>query len=90
MFELIGGAVEWAITRAFYNDVTIANYFRRKGAIIGNGCVFYVRNLGSEPYLINIGNHVAISQGVVFHTHNGGWIFKIDYPGILIYGRIII
>jgi acetyltransferase-like isoleucine patch superfamily enzyme len=90
VLEIIGGTIEWVITRVFYNDVTIANYFRGKGAIIGKGCVFYVRNLGSEPYLINIGDHVAISQGVVFHTHNGGWISKIDNPGIVLYGRIFI
>ena len=38
---------------------------------------------GSEPYLINIGNNVRITHGVMFHTHDGGvGILRSKYPGI--------
>ena len=34
-------------------------------------------NFGSEPYMIEIGNHVRINSGVQFVTHDGGvWIFR--------------
>ena len=29
-------------------------------------------SFGSEPYMITIGNHVRISGGVMFSTHDGG------------------
>lgn len=51
-------------------------------------------DFGSEPYLIEIGNHVTIA-GATFITHEGGhWVIKglKDYDGkdCFGYGRIII
>ncbi len=44
---------------------------------------------GSEPYLINIGNNVTITNNVTFHTHDGAvGLFRNEYPGINIYGKI--
>jgi acetyltransferase-like isoleucine patch superfamily enzyme len=44
---------------------------------------------GSEPYLIEIGDDVTITQNVVFHTHDGGvGLFRKEYPGINVFGRI--
>ncbi len=38
---------------------------------------------GSEPYLITIGNDVTITDGVTFHTHDGGvGVLRAKYPGI--------
>lgn len=46
-------------------------------------------HFGSEPYLISIGDDVTLTQDVTFHTHDGGvGIFRRDYPGINVYGRI--
>ena len=46
---------------------------------------------GTEPYLIEIGNNVTITQEVYFYTHDGGvGLFRKEYPGINVYGRIII
>lgn len=46
---------------------------------------------GSEPYLIEIGDNVTITQDVTFHTHDGGvGIFRKEYPGINVFGRIVI
>jgi acetyltransferase-like isoleucine patch superfamily enzyme len=46
-------------------------------------------HFGSEPYLIEIGNDVTITKGVVFHTHDGGvGVFRNEYPGINVFGKI--
>lgn len=57
------------------NPVT---YWRQLGAKIGNGCEIYASaSLGSEPYLITIGNHVRVNSGVRFVTHDGGvWVLR--------------
>lgn len=34
-------------------------------------------NFGSEPWLITIGNHVEITEGVMFITHDGAtWVIR--------------
>ena len=44
---------------------------------------------GSEPYLIEIGDDTTITNGVVFHTHDGSVrIFRKEYPNINIFGKI--
>lgn len=46
---------------------------------VGTGCEFYpsFTALGSEPYLIDIGNNVRITAGVRFCTHDGGmWVLR--------------
>lgn len=46
---------------------------------------------GSEPYLISIGDHVTITGGVQFVTHDGGvWVFRDKEPNLDVYGLIII
>jgi acetyltransferase-like isoleucine patch superfamily enzyme len=46
-------------------------------------------DIGSEPYLIEIGDDVTITQNVTFHTHDGGvGLFRKEYPGINIFGKI--
>lgn len=46
---------------------------RKQGIVIGIGCEIYKDvTWGSEPYLISIGNHVRITSGVRFVTHDGG------------------
>lgn len=54
------------------------DYWRERGAIIGGNCeIFSNVSLGSEPYLIKIGNHVRITSGVNFITHDGGvWVLR--------------
>lgn len=50
----------------------------RNGLTIGEDCYIHSRvDFGSEPYLIKIGNHVRITEGVRFVTHDGGvWVFR--------------
>lgn len=51
---------------------------KRLGMVIGENCEIYKDvSFGSEPYLIRIGNHVRINNGVHFITHDGGcWVFR--------------
>jgi acetyltransferase-like isoleucine patch superfamily enzyme len=73
-----------------YDDYSIAEYFRSQGAQIGEDCFFSIRKLSSEPYLVKIGNHVAVSRGVSFITHNLGWCFRDEVPDLQVFGTITI
>jgi acetyltransferase-like isoleucine patch superfamily enzyme len=80
-----------AIVRAGYSSRTMAAYLRKQGAQVGEYCDIQVSSVGPEPYLVSIGNHVLISKGVFFHTHDGGvWIFRNKMPDIRVYGTITI
>jgi acetyltransferase-like isoleucine patch superfamily enzyme len=40
-------------------------------------------NFGSEPYLVKIGDHVTVSSGVFFVTHDGGsWVYRDKEEGL--------
>lgn len=59
---------------------------RALGVKLGENCRLIATTsatFGSEPYLITIGNHVTISSGVRFVTHDGGvWVFRHELPDI--------
>lgn len=61
-------------------------YARSIGVVIGENCRLIGINsssFGSEPYLIKIGNHVTITRGTNFITHDGSvWVFRPDEPDI--------
>jgi len=74
-----------------YNPNTIATYLRKQGVQIGDNCYIVPTSLGTEPYLVKIGNHVAIASGVSFITHDGGaWIFRQEIADMQIFGPIVI
>jgi len=61
---------------------------RRRGLRIGENCLVFTTAFSSDPYLVEIGDHVAISQGVEFLTHDGSvWIFQ-DHPEMDVFGPI--
>ncbi len=79
------------VAYVFYDEYTIARYFRKQGAQIGENCRILVRSLGEEPYLVKIGNHVTIAAGVVFITHDGAaWIGREQVPDLQVFGPIVI
>lgn len=63
-------------------------YLRKQGVKIGNNCVIYTREFGSEPYLIEIGDHVQITKDVKFFTHGGAWILRTQIPNFDTFGKI--
>lgn len=91
IFMHIISRIRYSLEMRKYNPFTIAEYFRKQGSQIGEGCSFNVQKLGVEPYLVKIGNHVTIAQGVKFITHDGGtWIFRDEIPDIQVFGPIVI
>lgn len=74
-----------------YNPYTIAEYLRKSGAQVGEGCYIIPTDVGLESYLVKIGNHVAIASGVQFVTHDGAaWVFRNEVPDLQVFGPIII
>ncbi len=74
-----------------YNDVTIAEKFRKQGAIVGKNCFLQIRSLSSEPYLVEIGDSVSIAYGVDLMTHDGASvIFRDELPHLRFFGKVII
>ena len=75
------------------NQTQYISYLRAKGVKIGSGCdIAKNANFGSEPWLIQIGNNVRITQRVQFITHDGGlWTLrkmgKISHDSVK-YGKI--
>lgn len=65
-------------------------YARHQGVKIGKSCNIQVRNFGTEPYLVEIGNHVQITDGTKFFTHGGGWVFRNEIPNLDMFGKILI
>jgi acetyltransferase-like isoleucine patch superfamily enzyme len=68
------------------------SYARSLGVKLGSGCRIldhprYV--FGSEPYLVSLGDHVTVTSGVRFVTHDGGvWVFRAQYPDIDAFGPV--
>ena len=67
-------------------------YARSVGVVVGDE-VWLVdltdATFGSEPFLVSLGDHVAVASGVRFITHDGGfWVFRKDHPEIDIIGPI--
>lgn len=73
--------------KIFWTD---EKYARHIGVKIGIDCAIATRNFGSEPYLVEIGNHVQITNGTKFFTHGGGWVFRHQYPNIDYFGKVLI
>ena len=63
------------ILKFFSDSYTVSKVYRKYyGVKIGKNVRFTDKypHFGSEPYLVEIGNNVTITYGVVFHTHDGG------------------
>src|ERR1044071_1022528 len=83
--------VRTSLEKRRYNPYTIAEYFRKLGAQVGEGCFIIPTELGTEPYLVKIGNHVAIAGNVSFVTHDGAaWVFRHEVPDLQVFGPIVI
>jgi len=61
-------------------------YARHLGVRMGKDCKIVSlgrSTFGSEPYLIELGDHVEIAGEVSFLTHDGGaWVFRDRHPDL--------
>ncbi|WP_231874583.1 acyltransferase [Polaribacter atrinae] len=64
------------------------DYARTLGVKIGKDCSIAINYFGSEPYLIEIGNHVQITADVRFFNHGGSWMFREVNPEFDYFGKI--
>ena len=56
---------------------------------IGDNCFINNVNFSTEPYLIEIGDHVAIAAGTDFITHDGAiWCFRDEIENADVFGKI--
>ena len=69
-------------------------YARSIGVRIGENCRLLcdpATAFGSEPFLVTLGNHVTVTAGVRFITHDGGvWVFRDEHPDIDLFGPIAV
>lgn len=55
-------------------------FWRSQGATIGDRCRLISCDLGSEPYLVTLGDHVS-ATATAFVTHDGGaWVLRHEWP----------
>ena len=71
----------------FISDIEFA---KMHGMKIGDNSMISTRCIGSEPFLISIGNHVRITKDVKFFTHGGGWVLRKEIPDMDFFGKIVI
>ena len=88
------GGLARSLRRQFAVRRSPVDWARAQGATVGTDCRFLgigPETLGSEPYLVSIGNHVTITSGVRFVTHDGGvWVLRGEHPGLDVFGRITV
>ena len=65
-------------------------YWKFRGIKMGGGNCLYTKCIGSEPYLIEIGNNCQITSGVKFFTHGGGASLRLELPDFDTFGKIVI
>lgn len=71
------------------SDKRKIRYLRKKGMKIGENCHLNTMSFSTEPYLIEIGNHVAIAGGTEIITHDGAvWSFLDDFPDADVFGKV--
>jgi len=69
-------------------------YLAGMGVRVGTDCrIFGIPEevFGSEPYLCRLGDHVTITSGVKFISHDGGvWVFRDQFPDLDVFGPITV
>lgn len=82
---MFGGILQsLRLKRFIANDAV--GYARSIGVTVGERCRLLDLNggtFGSEPWLITIGDHVTVTTGAHFVTHDGGvWVFREKHPDV--------
>lgn len=76
-YSLLRRAIEY-LYFLVYGGVASA---RKRGVRVGVGCRIYIFQLGTEPFLISIGDNVTITSGVRILTHDGSTALVKDFRG---------
>lgn len=79
MFHNIIHYVQYLFIKYVICKGSVIEYLRKQGARIGENCSIASSSLkvGTEPWLVQIGNHVRVSAGVMFINHDGSsWLFR--------------
>jgi acetyltransferase-like isoleucine patch superfamily enzyme len=64
---------------------------RSRGVRIGEGCAIFTEAFSTEPYLVTIGDRVAISGGTKFLTHDGSvWLLRPERLAVQSFGTITV
>ncbi|WP_435415573.1 acyltransferase [Polaribacter aestuariivivens] len=63
---------------------------RFNGVKIGKKCNIQDVSFGSEPYLVEIGDHVQITNGTKIFTHGAAWVFREKNPKMDFFGKVTI
>lgn len=62
---------------------------RARGVRIGRDCRVFTREFSTEPWLVTLGDRVAVSGGVKFLTHDGSaWLLRPRRPQVQVVGTI--
>lgn len=93
MIGRLWGLVDrWRRNRRWHKDPRA--YLAGMGVRVGTGCrIFGIPEevFGSEPYLCRLGDHVTITSGVKFISHDGGvWVFRDQYPDLDVFAPITV
>ena len=67
-----------------------SRYAKFLGATIGKSCAIATKGFPREAYLITIGDHVQVTEGVKFFTHGGEWVIRQECPDFDSFGKITI
>lgn len=72
-------------------DEKKVKFLRKQGMKIGNNCHMNTMSFSTEPYLIELGDNVAISAGCDLVTHDGAIrCFRGELNNADIFGKIVI
>jgi acetyltransferase-like isoleucine patch superfamily enzyme len=85
--ELLRYGVRPKVLMLMSNDARV-RALRRQGVRIGEHCTIFTTRFSTEPYLVDIADHVAISSGTSFITHDASGVVFDDYPDSDVFGRI--
>jgi acetyltransferase-like isoleucine patch superfamily enzyme len=89
--KLLYLASEPALKEASVANAIIIARLRARGVRIGEGCVIHAESFSTEPYLVTLGDRVAISGGTKFITHDGSiWLMRHERPEVQTFGTITV
>ena len=85
------GARWMARVRGAPGDTAIVARLRARGVRIGKDCRVYSTDFSTEPYLVTLGDGVAVAGGVKFITHDGAArLRKASRPDIQLLAPIVV